>query len=325
MDWGVEGGAPTEMMVEAIKAAIPARTRWLGAHGYRQWILRLPRNRQIRRTRAARAARAAAPGCPSWSRGWKRPRTRSGTWETTRSPASPRKSRSAGIALVVSLQRPSYDQMSTSTRASLPSVIALGCHPDDEGFSLPTTGPPRGRPPRTVAQPPAPATATSSRPASPRTATPPGPHRALPRPGRADARGPRGLGCPQRRQAGRSRQSCRVRRRPLVHGTQGEQLHDEEDDMDPEPLIDRKTPTSTRKPNSLSPNRATTHRCSTRAAVSRGPRRRASCSAEALEEFEKAGQMVVGPKGLQRVVRPQQACPARGSLRGSRRRTGRAG
>jgi hypothetical protein len=45
--------------------------------------------------------------------------------------------RSAGISLIVSLQRPSYDQMSTSTRASLPSVIALGCDPRDEGFSLP--------------------------------------------------------------------------------------------------------------------------------------------------------------------------------------------
>ncbi|GAA3063490.1 hypothetical protein GCM10020000_53660 [Streptomyces olivoverticillatus] len=45
--------------------------------------------------------------------------------------------RSAGISLVVSLQRPSYDQMSTSTRASLPSVVALGCDARDEGFSLP--------------------------------------------------------------------------------------------------------------------------------------------------------------------------------------------
>ncbi|EPH46623.1 hypothetical protein STRAU_0315 [Streptomyces aurantiacus JA 4570] len=45
--------------------------------------------------------------------------------------------RSAGAALVVSLQRPSYDQMSTSTRASLPSVVALGCAPDDENFCLP--------------------------------------------------------------------------------------------------------------------------------------------------------------------------------------------
>ncbi|GAA4014772.1 hypothetical protein GCM10022232_67000 [Streptomyces plumbiresistens] len=45
--------------------------------------------------------------------------------------------RSAGISLIVSLQRPSYDQMSTSTRASLPSVIALGCDARDEGFSLP--------------------------------------------------------------------------------------------------------------------------------------------------------------------------------------------
>ena len=36
-DWAVEGGADTEIMVEAVKAVIPARTGWLGQHRYRQW------------------------------------------------------------------------------------------------------------------------------------------------------------------------------------------------------------------------------------------------------------------------------------------------
>lgn len=37
IDWAVEGGTATEVMVEAVKATITARTEWLGRHGYRQW------------------------------------------------------------------------------------------------------------------------------------------------------------------------------------------------------------------------------------------------------------------------------------------------
>ncbi|MCI3930194.1 plasmid transfer protein TraB [Streptomyces sp. AN091965] len=137
-DWAVEGGAPTEGMVESLKVVIPARTRWLGQHGYRQW---LPEAAQEQKD-PAHSCRAdgKACGCPgmpfmvAWMEEAANTLRYLGTDAFT---GIAQEARSAGVALVVSLQRPTYDQMDVSTRASLPSVIALGCTPDDEAFSLP--------------------------------------------------------------------------------------------------------------------------------------------------------------------------------------------
>lgn len=136
-DWAVEGGAATEVMVEALKAAVPARTRWLGQHGYRQW---LPEAAKQQTDPAHSCATSGACGCPgmpflvAWMEEAANTLRYMGDDAFT---GIAQEARSAGISLVVSLQRPSYDQMSTSTRASLPSVIALGCDERDEGFSLP--------------------------------------------------------------------------------------------------------------------------------------------------------------------------------------------
>ncbi|MFF8284109.1 plasmid transfer protein TraB [Streptomyces albus] len=138
LDWGVEGGTDTEVLVEAVKAAIPARTRWLGDHGYRQWV---PGCAQVQNsTKHTCREDGRACGCAgmpflvAWMEEAANTLRALGDDAFT---GIAQEARSAGIALVVSLQRPSYDQMSTSTRASLPSVIALGCDPRDEGFSLP--------------------------------------------------------------------------------------------------------------------------------------------------------------------------------------------
>ncbi|MEV5504897.1 plasmid transfer protein TraB [Streptomyces orinoci] len=138
LDWAVEGGTGTEVMVEAVKAAIPARTRWLGAHSYRQWV-REAAETQTSRDHTCRpdGQPCGCPGMPflvAWMEEGANTLRALGDDAFT---GIAQEARSAGIALVVSLQRPSYDQMSTSTRASLPSVIALGCDPRDEGFSLP--------------------------------------------------------------------------------------------------------------------------------------------------------------------------------------------
>lgn len=137
-DWAVEGGAPTEGMVEAIKAAIPARTRWLGAHAYRQW---LPEAAQQQTDPAHSCSKdGTACGCPGmpFLVAWMEEAANTLRYmDDSAFTGIAQEARSAGISLVISLQRPSYDQMSTSTRASLPSVIALGCAPDDEGFCLP--------------------------------------------------------------------------------------------------------------------------------------------------------------------------------------------
>ncbi|MDG5807482.1 plasmid transfer protein TraB [Streptomyces ossamyceticus] len=138
IDWAVEGGTPTEVMVEAIKAVIPARTAWLGRHAYRQW---LPECAEPQ-TSTAHTCRTdgRACGCEgmpflvAWMEEAANTLRALGDDVFT---GIAQEARSAGVSLIVSLQRPSYDQMSTSTRASLPSVIALGCDPRDEGFSLP--------------------------------------------------------------------------------------------------------------------------------------------------------------------------------------------
>lgn len=136
-DWAVEGGAGTEAMVEALQHVIPARTGWLGKHSYRQWA---PEAAKQQNDPAHSCAASGACGCPgmpymvAWMEEAANTLRALGDDAFT---GIAQEARSAGVSLIVSLQRPSFDQMSTSTRASLPSVIALGCDPRDEGFSLP--------------------------------------------------------------------------------------------------------------------------------------------------------------------------------------------
>ncbi|MFE1928693.1 plasmid transfer protein TraB [Streptomyces asoensis] len=137
-DWAVEGGAGTEAMVEALQQVIPARTGWLGQHSYRQWSTAAAET-QTDPAHSCRPDRTpcGCPGMPymvAWMEEAANTLRALGDDAFT---GIAQEARSAGVSLVVSLQRPSYDQMSTSTRASLPSVIALGCDPRDEGFSLP--------------------------------------------------------------------------------------------------------------------------------------------------------------------------------------------
>ncbi|WP_109006088.1 plasmid transfer protein TraB [Streptomyces rishiriensis] len=138
LDWGVEGGTDTEVMVEAVQAAIPARTRWLGAHGYRQWVVEAAQQQtspeHTCRSDGRACGCAGMPFMVAWFEEAANTLRALGDDAFT---GIAQEARSAGISLIVSLQRPSYDQMSTSTRASLPSVIALGCDARDEGFCLP--------------------------------------------------------------------------------------------------------------------------------------------------------------------------------------------
>ncbi|MGW6743249.1 plasmid transfer protein TraB [Streptomyces sp. NPDC055025] len=137
-DWAVEQGAGTEAMVEALQRVIPARTGWLGKHSYRQWTTQAAET-QTDPAHSCRPDRTpcGCPGMPymvAWMEEAANTLRALGDDAFT---GIAQEARSAGVSLVVSLQRPSFDQMSTSTRASLPSVIALGCDARDEGFSLP--------------------------------------------------------------------------------------------------------------------------------------------------------------------------------------------
>jgi hypothetical protein len=140
IDWAAEGGTPTEVMVEAIQAVIPARTRWLGQHNYRQWVPAAAETQNDAKHSCRADSRACGcagmPYLVAWMEEAASTLRNLGDDAFT---GIAQEARSAGVSLIVSLQRPSYDQMSTSTRASLPSVIALGCDPRDESFSLPDT------------------------------------------------------------------------------------------------------------------------------------------------------------------------------------------
>ncbi|ROR43403.1 plasmid transfer protein TraB [Kitasatospora cineracea] len=137
MDWAVEGGAATETMVTALQAVIPARTRWLGEHGYRQWV---PAAAEPQTDRAHSCRKGGACGCEGmpFLVGWfeEAANTLRFMGEDTFTGIA-QEARSAGISLVISLQRPSHDQISTSTRASIPSVLCFGLDPRDEGMALP--------------------------------------------------------------------------------------------------------------------------------------------------------------------------------------------
>ncbi|MFB6934370.1 plasmid transfer protein TraB [Streptomyces chartreusis] len=138
LDWGVEGGTDTEVMVEAVSAAIPARTRWLGAHGYRQWTPAAAQEQNDPEHTCRSDGRACGcEGMPFMVAWFEEAANTLRALGDDAFTGIAQEARSAGISLIVSLQRPSYDQMSTSTRASLPSVIALGCDARDEGFCLP--------------------------------------------------------------------------------------------------------------------------------------------------------------------------------------------
>ncbi|GHH26398.1 plasmid transfer protein TraB [Streptomyces lanatus] len=138
LDWGVEGGTDTEVMVEAVSAAIPARTRWLGAHGYRQWTpAAAQQQNDPEHTCRSDGRSCGCEGMPFMVAWFEEAANTLRALGDDAFTGIAQEARSAGISLIVSLQRPSYDQMSTSTRASLPSVIALGCDPRDEGFCLP--------------------------------------------------------------------------------------------------------------------------------------------------------------------------------------------
>lgn len=140
-DWAVSAPADTEIMVEAVKVVIPARTKWLGAHKYRQWEAAAAQEQ----TDPAHSCRddATACGCPGlpfhvvW---FEEAGVSLGLLGDDAFNSIANLARSAGMALVVSLQRPSHDQMSTTTRDALGGRLCFGVpNATAAGFMLPDT------------------------------------------------------------------------------------------------------------------------------------------------------------------------------------------
>ncbi|MEU4878604.1 plasmid transfer protein TraB [Streptomyces sp. NPDC021608] len=124
-DWAALDMPSTEAMVKALDAVIPARTAWLAAHGYNQWV-----------PEAAEQQADGSPGMPylvAWFEEAAK-LLREGLDLT----GIAQEARSAGVSLVVSMQRASGYQMPTDTRASLGSSWCHGVRDSgDAAFALP--------------------------------------------------------------------------------------------------------------------------------------------------------------------------------------------
>lgn len=125
MDWAALDMPSTEAMVRALEAVIPARTAWLAHYGYSQWV-----------PAAAEQQADGSPGMPylvAWFEEAAK-LLREGLDLT----GIAQEARSAGVSLVVSMQRASGYQMPTDTRASLGSSWCHGVRDSgDAGFALP--------------------------------------------------------------------------------------------------------------------------------------------------------------------------------------------
>lgn len=120
LDWAALDVPSTEAMVTATEAVIPARTTQLAAWGYKQWTPEVYEKHGMPYlivviSEAAKAIREGADFT-----------------------GIAQEARSAGVTLVLEMQRASHGQMPTDTRASLGSSWCFGVRDStDAGFALP--------------------------------------------------------------------------------------------------------------------------------------------------------------------------------------------
>jgi hypothetical protein len=137
LDWAALDIPSAGAMVAAVQAVIPARTAWLRDHGYRAWE---PAAAETQTDPAHSCAAAGACGCDgmpylvAWMEEAAKLLRDLGDDVFT---GIAQEARSAGVSLVVSMQRASGYQLSTDTRASLPAAMCFGVRGDDAGFALP--------------------------------------------------------------------------------------------------------------------------------------------------------------------------------------------
>ncbi|MFD9444254.1 plasmid transfer protein TraB [Streptomyces sp. NPDC060006] len=137
-DWVVETPAGAEMMIEALKVVVPARQKWLGDHKYRSWE---PASAEVQTEPAHSCRKGRACGCPgmpylvAW---FEEAANTLRAIDEDAFTGIAQEARSAGAWLVISMQRASGYQISTDTRASLPSSLCFGVDEKDAGFALPS-------------------------------------------------------------------------------------------------------------------------------------------------------------------------------------------
>lgn len=137
-DWVVDTADGSELMIEALKAAVPARQAWLGSHGYRSWE---PAAAEQQTDPAHSCQQGIACGCPGmpYLLAWfeEAANTLRATDDDVFTGIA-QEARSAGASLVISMQRASGYQISTDTRASLPASLCFGVDERDAQFALPS-------------------------------------------------------------------------------------------------------------------------------------------------------------------------------------------
>ena len=137
LDWAALDTPSAGAMVAAVQAVIPARAAWLRDHSYRAWE---PAAAETQTDPAHSCAAAGACGCDgmpylvAWFEEAAKLLRELGDDVFT---GIAQEARSAGVSLVISMQRASGYQLATDTRASLPAAMCFGVRGDDASFALP--------------------------------------------------------------------------------------------------------------------------------------------------------------------------------------------
>lgn len=126
IDWAALDMPSTKAMIEALKAVIPARTAWMAKHGYKQWV-----------PACAETQADGSPGMPYLVAWFEEAAKTIRETDDDVFTGIAQEARSAGVSLVISLQRASGNQISTDTRASFGSSWCHGVRSEgDARFAL---------------------------------------------------------------------------------------------------------------------------------------------------------------------------------------------
>ncbi|MFF4821338.1 sporulation protein SsgA [Kitasatospora sp. NPDC001309] len=127
----------TMAMAAAVQAVIPARAKWLRDHQYRAWEEAAGRV-QTDPAHSCQSGRACrCPGMPYLLVWWEEAAKTLREMGEDAFTGMAQEARSAGVSIVISMQRASGYQISTDTRASLPAALCFGVRGDDAQFALP--------------------------------------------------------------------------------------------------------------------------------------------------------------------------------------------
>jgi hypothetical protein len=137
-DWVVDTPAGAEMMIESLKVAVPSRQKWLGDHKYRSWEAAAAEQQNDPAHSCQKGRACGCPGMPYLVAWFEEAANTLRAIDDDVFTGIAQEARSAGVWLVISMQRASGYQISTDTRASLPASLCFGVEEKDAQFALPS-------------------------------------------------------------------------------------------------------------------------------------------------------------------------------------------